>query len=60
MKNRETARMAGLWLLKVEDIYPKTRGPIIADDFPTSAKVPKYSLSLPCGINWAKNALLAA
>jgi hypothetical protein len=32
IKNPVTARIAGLWLLKTEDIYPKTSGPNIADE----------------------------
>jgi hypothetical protein len=32
IKKPVTARIAGLWLLKTEDIYPKTSGPNIADE----------------------------
>jgi hypothetical protein len=35
IKNRETARTAGLWLPNAEERVPKTIGPRIADDLPT-------------------------
>jgi hypothetical protein len=35
MKKRDTERIAGLWLPKVEDTMPKTSGPMTAEVFPT-------------------------
>lgn len=59
-KNKPTLSMAVRWLPVALETYPNTKGPSTDEDFPAIEKTPKYSASLPWGMNLTNSALDAA